>query len=85
MKSHPLAMPPAPLITQSRRLKTLASTVSPPGQDQQAPDAIIKLAKQKKCDLIVVGSQGCGSLERVLWQQSLKVLTFSQVPVLVCH
>ena len=35
-------------------------------RDQHAPGAIIKLAKQQKCDLIVVGSQGRGSLERVL-------------------
>jgi nucleotide-binding universal stress UspA family protein len=55
-------------------------------RDQHAPDAIIKLAKEKKCDLIVVGSHGRGSLGRILLgSTSLKVLTFSQLPVLVCH
>ena len=55
-------------------------------RDQHAPDAIIKLAKEKKCDLIVVGSHGRGSLGRILLgSTSLKVLTFSPVPVLVCH
>jgi nucleotide-binding universal stress UspA family protein len=29
--------------------------------DQHAPDAIIKLAKEKKCELIVIGSHGRGS------------------------
>jgi nucleotide-binding universal stress UspA family protein len=54
--------------------------------DQHAPDAIIKLAKEKKCDVIVIGSHGRGSLGRILLgSTSLKVLTFSQVPVLVCH
>jgi nucleotide-binding universal stress UspA family protein len=55
-------------------------------RDQHAPDAIIKLAKEKKCDLIVVGSHGRGSVGRILLgSTSLKVLTFSQVPVLVCR
>ena len=35
-------------------------------RDQHAPDAIIKLAKEKKCDLIVMGSHGRGSLGRIL-------------------
>ena len=47
-------------------------------RDQHAPDAIIKLAKEEKCDLIVVGSHGCGSLGQILLgSTSLKVLTFS--------
>jgi nucleotide-binding universal stress UspA family protein len=53
-------------------------------RDQHAPDAIIKLAKEEKCDLIVMGSHGRGSLGRILLgSTSLKVLSFSQVPVLV--
>jgi nucleotide-binding universal stress UspA family protein len=36
------------------------------GRDQHAPDAIIKLAKKEKCDLIVVGSHGRGSVGRTL-------------------
>jgi nucleotide-binding universal stress UspA family protein len=34
-------------------------------RDQHAPDAIIKLAKEKKCDLIVMGSDERGSLGRI--------------------
>ena len=56
------------------------------GIHQHAPDAIIKLAKEQKCDHVVVGSHGRGSLGRVLLgSTSLKVLSFSQGPVLVCH
>ena len=55
-------------------------------KDQHAPDAIIKLAKEKNCDLIVVGSHGRGSVGRILLgSTSLKVLTFSSVAVLVCR
>ena len=55
-------------------------------KDRHAPDAIIELAKQEKCDLIVMGSHGRGGVGRILLgSTSLKVLTFSQIPVLVCR
>ena len=55
-------------------------------KDQHAPEAIIKLAREQNCDLIVVGSHGRGSIGRILLgSTSLKVLTFSSVAVLVCR
>jgi nucleotide-binding universal stress UspA family protein len=75
------------LNSERSALKASAPPVrSATPRDQHAPDAIIKLAKEKKCDLIVVGSHGRGSLGRILLgSTSLKVLTFSQAPVLVCR
>jgi nucleotide-binding universal stress UspA family protein len=55
-------------------------------KDQHAPEGIIKAAKDRGCDLIVVGSHGHGAIGRILLgSTSLKVLTFSSVPVLICR
>jgi nucleotide-binding universal stress UspA family protein len=55
-------------------------------KDQHAPEGIIKAAKQEGCDLILVGSHGRGAVGRMLLgSTSLKVLTFSPAPVLVCR
>ena len=55
-------------------------------KDQHAPEGIIKAAKDRRCDLIIVGSHGRGVVGRILLgSTSLKVLTFSPVPVLVCR
>ena len=46
--------------------------------------AIIDVAREKKCDLIVMGSHGRGGLACVvLGSQTAKVLTHSKIPVLV--
>ena len=53
-------------------------------RDQHAPDAIIKLAKEKKCERYGIEWTRQPRSDPP-WQHFLKVLTFSQVLVLVCH
>jgi nucleotide-binding universal stress UspA family protein len=48
--------------------------------------AIIETAKAKGCDLIVMGSHGRSGVEALfLGSHTLKVLTHSKIPVLVCR
>ena len=48
--------------------------------------AIINTAKDKSCDLIVMASHGRGGLSAVvLGSVTNKVLTHTNIPVLVCH
>ena len=55
-------------------------------RDTHAPEGILKAAREESCDLIVVGSHGRGSLGRILLGcTSLKIVTHSTVPVLVCR
>jgi nucleotide-binding universal stress UspA family protein len=55
-------------------------------KDQHASEGLIEAAKDRGCDLIVVGSHGYGAVGRILLgSTSLKVLTFSPVPVLICR
>jgi nucleotide-binding universal stress UspA family protein len=55
-------------------------------RDQHPPDGIIKAARDQGCDVIVVGTHGRGPVGRaLLGSTSLKVLTLSSVPVLVCR
>src|SRR5215510_4292803 len=49
-------------------------------------EAIIETAKQRGCDLIVMGSHGrSGIAAIVLGSVTTKVLTHTKIPVLVCH
>jgi nucleotide-binding universal stress UspA family protein len=49
-------------------------------------EAIIATAKQRGCDLIVMGSHGrSGIAAIVLGSVTTKVLTHTKIPVLVCH
>lgn len=49
-------------------------------------DAIIKQAKKCKCDLIIMASHGRRGLQgMLLGSETLKVLTHSTIPVLVCR
>jgi nucleotide-binding universal stress UspA family protein len=54
---------------------------------EDAPwNAIIKAAKSKKCDLIVMASHGRRGLSGLLLgSETTKVLTHSKTPVLVCR
>ena len=55
---------------------------------EQGPpyQSIIETAHAKKCDLIVMGSHGrSGVTAMVLGSHTLKVLTHSKIPVLVCR
>jgi nucleotide-binding universal stress UspA family protein len=49
-------------------------------------EAIIKVAKQRGCDLIVMASHGRKGVHAVLLgSETQKVLTYSHIPVLVCR
>jgi nucleotide-binding universal stress UspA family protein len=52
----------------------------------QPYEAIIKTAKNKGCDLIVMASHGRSGISGlVLGSVTTKVLTHTKIPVLVCH
>jgi len=60
--------------------KTVTSTAELPW------DSIIRTAKSKKCDVIVMASHGRRGLAGLLLgSETTKVLTHSKVPVLVCR
>ncbi len=49
-------------------------------------DGIIRAAKKQKCDLIVMASHGRSGLAGLLLgSETVKVLTHSKIPVLVCR
>jgi nucleotide-binding universal stress UspA family protein len=51
-----------------------------------AAEAIIDTAKQSGCDLIVMSSHGRRGLARaLLGSQAMRVVTLSEVPVLICR
>lgn len=54
--------------------------------DSQPWEGILKTAKAKKCDVIVMGSHGRGVLAgALLGSETSKVLSHSKTPVLVCR
>ena len=54
--------------------------------DAQTWNAILKCARAKKCDLIVMASHGRRGLSGLLLgSETSKVLTHSKIPVLVCR
>jgi nucleotide-binding universal stress UspA family protein len=54
--------------------------------DDQPWEAIVKTAKGRKCDLIVMASHGRRGIEGLLLgSETHKVLTHSKTPVLVCR
>jgi len=54
--------------------------------DDRPWDGIIRTAKRKRCDLIVMASHGRKGLAGLLLgSETLKVLTHSKTPVLVCR
>jgi len=49
-------------------------------------EAIMRVAHEQKCDLIVMGSHGRSGLDRLLLgSETNKLLLSTDVPVLVCH
>ncbi|HEV2621784.1 MAG TPA: universal stress protein [Frateuria sp.] len=54
--------------------------------DKHPCDVILRMAREKGCDLIVMGSHGWRGLTRLLLgSETQKVLVHSELPVLVCH
>ncbi len=55
-------------------------------KEQSPSDGILNAAKERGCDLIIMASHGRRGLERlVLGSQTIKVITSSMIPVLVCR
>jgi nucleotide-binding universal stress UspA family protein len=55
-------------------------------KDQYPADGILETAKQNGCDLIVMASHGRRGLGRLLLgSQATKVVTRSDIPVLICR
>ncbi len=55
-------------------------------QDRMAADAIMAVARKRRCDLIVMSSHGRSGIGAVLLGSvTNKVLTHSRTPVLVCR
>ncbi|HET6553078.1 MAG TPA: universal stress protein [Dyella sp.] len=49
-------------------------------------EAILRVARDQKCDVIVMGSHGRSGLDRLLLgSETNKLLLSTDVPVLVCH
>jgi len=51
--------------------------------NESAAEGILKVAKDKKCDLIFIASHGLGVTAALLGSVTLKVLSHSHIPVLV--
>lgn len=52
--------------------------------EMRPAEAIVEVAKEKDCDLIVMASHGRRGLDRLfLGSQTIEVLTYSKIPVLV--
>jgi nucleotide-binding universal stress UspA family protein len=52
--------------------------------DERPADGILKACHDQKCDLIVMGSHGRRGIDRLLMgSQAMKVVTLSDVPVLI--
>ena len=55
-------------------------------KDQYPAEGIVEVAKARGCDLIVMASHGRRGLSKLLLgSQATRVLTLSEVPVLVCR
>jgi nucleotide-binding universal stress UspA family protein len=49
-------------------------------------EAILEMAREQKCDLIVMGSHGRAGLDKLLLgSQTNKLLLTTEIPILVCH
>jgi nucleotide-binding universal stress UspA family protein len=72
-------------------IRTLADAAGVPFDGQstlgdQPSEAIVQIATDKHCDLIVMGSHGWRGMTRLLLgSETQKVLLRSEIPVLVCH
>jgi nucleotide-binding universal stress UspA family protein len=55
-------------------------------KDRHPAEGIVETAKQQNCDLIVMASHGRRGLSRaLLGSQANKVVTLSDIPVLICR
>jgi nucleotide-binding universal stress UspA family protein len=69
-------------LASAKRLEMTCDTLS--ASDAQPANAIVDAARERGCDLIVVGSHGRSGLARFfLGSETVKILTLATIPVLV--
>ena len=69
----------------SRALRAGVESSEAMGSGGVAAECIVKAARKRKCDLIVVGSHGRTAVQRFLFGSVVtQLITLSPVPVLVC-
>jgi nucleotide-binding universal stress UspA family protein len=74
----------AVVTTEAQLAGVACATASPPAD--QPWEGILKTARAKRCDLIVMASHGRRGLAGLLLgSETTKVLTHSKIPVLVCR
>ena len=72
------------LGAEARRAKVASASAAPVAD--QPWEGILKTARAKRCDLIVMASHGRrGIAGLLLGSETTKVLTHSKIPVLVCR
>jgi nucleotide-binding universal stress UspA family protein len=73
------------VVTTEAQLAGVACATASPAADQPW-EGILKTARAKRCDLIVMASHGRRGLAGLLLgSETTKVLTHSKIPVLVCR
>lgn len=74
----------AVVSTEAQLARVACATAMPPAA--QPWEGILKTARAKRCDLIVMASHGRrGIAGLLLGSETTKVLTHSKIPVLVCR
>jgi nucleotide-binding universal stress UspA family protein len=72
------------VLARARRAKVPAEAVL--DTDDSPADALVRIARNEDCDLIVMASSSRAGLERIfLGSVASEVLSGTKTPVLVCH
>ena len=72
------------VVTRAKRARVAADTVL--DTDDSPGDALVRIARNHKCDLIVMASNSRAGIERIfLGSVASEVLNGTKTPVLVCH
>ena len=72
------------VLARARRAKVPAGAVL--DTDDSPADALVRIARNEDCDLIVMASSSRAGLERIfLGSVASEVLSGTKTPVLVCH
>lgn len=74
------------LEDSKKELENLCSSVETVSLQEKASQAIIDIANQKNCDLIIMSSQGLGTIKGLFFGSiSNYVLHHSSIPLLILH
>ena len=72
------------VVTRARRAKVAVEALVQ--TDDSPGDAIVRIANQGKCDLIVMASNSRAGIERIfIGSVASEVLNGTRTPVLICH